>query len=103
MKIIRCFASLIPLLQIFYSATAYPADWVVFEGGNGPGKGKHIVFLSGDEEYRAEEGLPMLAKILADRHAFKCTDLFSINSGDGRIDPAIRIHRPGMDVLDHVD
>src|SRR5262249_23723066 len=28
---------------------------------------KHIVFLTGDEEYRSEEGLPMLAKILAER------------------------------------
>ena len=39
-------------------------DHIVYEGKAGPGKGKHLVFLTGDEEYRGEEGLPMLAKIL---------------------------------------
>ncbi len=39
--------------------------WVKFPGGNGPGKGKHVVLLAGDEEYRSEEALPMLAKILS--------------------------------------
>ncbi|MEO6288794.1 MAG: hypothetical protein ABIO76_02670, partial [Ginsengibacter sp.] len=36
-------------------------QWVVYEGKSGPGNGKHIVFVSGDEEYRSEEALPMLA------------------------------------------
>ena len=36
--------------------------WVVYEGHKGPGNGRHIVFVSGDEEYRSEEALPMLAK-----------------------------------------
>ena len=39
---------------------------IVFEGTQGPGLGKHIVFVTGDEEYRSEESMPMLAKILAD-------------------------------------
>ena len=43
----------------------------------GTAKGKHIVLLSGDEEYRSEEALPMLAKILSQRHGFKCTVLFA--------------------------
>ena len=47
----------------------------------GPGQGKHIVFLTGDEEYRSEESLPMLAKILAVRHGFKCTVLFADQPG----------------------
>ena len=37
------------------------AAGVVYEGGEGPGKDKHIVLVSGDEEYRSEEGLPQLA------------------------------------------
>ena len=41
--------------------------WVVYEGGAGPGKGKHVVLVSGDEEYRSEEALPQLGRILA-RH-----------------------------------
>ena len=37
-------------------------QWIQFEGnGSGAGKGKHIVFVSGDEEYRSEEALPMMA------------------------------------------
>ena len=52
----------------------------------GPGNGKHVVFLSGDEEYRSEEGLPMLAKILSQRHGFKTTVLFSLDP-DGTINP----------------
>ena len=62
------------------------ADHVVYEGKDGPGKGKHVVFLTGDEEYRSEEGLPMLAKILSQRHGFKCTVLFSVDA-DGTINP----------------
>ena len=30
---------------------------VTFEAKAGPGKGKHVVFLGGDEEYRGEECL----------------------------------------------
>ena len=40
----------------------------VYEGTEGPGKGKHIVFLAGDHEYRSEESLPELARILAKHH-----------------------------------
>lgn len=60
--------------------------WIVYSGGDGPGKGKHIVLLAGDEEYRGEEGLPMLGKILSQRHGFKCTVSFSVND-KGEIDP----------------
>jgi hypothetical protein len=78
-------------------------EWVVYEGGSGPGQGKHIVFLSGDEEYRSEEGLPMLAKILAVRHGYKCTVLFPINPVDGTIDPVTLTNIPGMGALDSAD
>lgn len=64
---------------------AQPADHLVFEGGDGPGKGKHIVFLSGDEEYRSEEAMPMMAQVL-NKQGFKCTVLFSMNA-DGTVNP----------------
>ncbi len=76
--------------------------WVVYEGKKGPGKGKHVVFLTGDEEYRSEEGLPEVAKILAYRHGFKCTVVFSIN-GNGEIDPTTKDNEPGLEALDHAD
>src|SRR5262245_11370087 len=72
-------------------------DWVVYDG-----KGKHIVFLSGDEEYRSEEGLPMLAKILSRRHGFKCTVLFAVDK-DGTINPNNPKSLPGAEALDTAD
>lgn len=59
---------------------------VSYAGNDGPGQRRHVVFLTGDEEYRGEEGLPMLAKILSQRHGFKCTVLFSLDP-DGTINP----------------
>jgi len=78
-------------------------DWVVYEGTKGPGVGKHIVFLTGDEEYRSEEGLPMLAKILAQRHGFTCTVLFAIDPQTGTIDPNNQTNIPGIAALDTAD
>jgi type 1 glutamine amidotransferase len=85
-------------------ATARAADpWVVYDGGDGPGKGKHVVLVSGDEEYRSEETLPQLAKILARRHGFKCTVLFAIDPKDGTISPNVRNNIPGLEALQSAD
>jgi type 1 glutamine amidotransferase len=78
-------------------------QWVVYQGGEGPGKGKHVVLVSGDEEYRSEEGLPQLGKILAKHHGFKCTVLFAINPSDGSIDPNTATNIPGLDALASAD
>jgi type 1 glutamine amidotransferase len=78
-------------------------DTVVISGKAGPGAGKHIVFVSGDEEYRSEESLPMLARILAGRHGFKCTVLFAINKQTGDIDPNVVDNIPGMEALTTAD
>lgn len=82
------------------SIVAQSNDWVVYEGANS--NGKHIVFLAGDEEYRSEEGLPQMAKILAFRHGFKCTVLFSVNE-KGEIDPDVRDNQPGLENLKTAD
>ena len=55
------------------------AAQITYEGKSGPGKGKHIVFVASDHEYRAEETCPALARILAQHHGFKCTVLFGVN------------------------
>jgi type 1 glutamine amidotransferase len=78
-------------------------QWVTYEGSRGPGKGKHIVLVSGDEEYRSEETLPQLAKILARHHGFKCTVLFAINPKDGTIDPNVNNNIPGLEALKKAD
>lgn len=97
-------SSMVAMLLAAFALTPMSAsqDWVTYEGSSGPGKGKHIVFLAGDEEYRSEEGLPQLARILAFRHGFTCTVLFSIGT-DGAIDPNRHDHQPGIEALDAAD
>ncbi len=75
---------------------------VVYEGKDGPGKGKHIVLVAGDEEYRSEEILPQLGKILAHHHGFKCTVLFPIDPKDGTIHPNMS-NIPGLEALQSAD
>ena len=62
------------------------ANWLTFDG-----KGKHIVLVSGDEEYRSEEAMPQLARILSKHHGFKTTVLFAIDPKDGTVNPERRI------------
>lgn len=83
---------------------AFAADpWVVYPGGEGPGKGKHVVLISGDEEYRSEEALPQLAKILSKEHGFKCTVLFAIDPATGFINPNVNNNIPGLEALRTAD
>ena len=74
-----------------------------FQGTDGPGGGKHIVLISGDEEYRSEEALPQLGKILAMRHGFECTVLFAIDPVTGEINPSHVGNIPGLEVLASAD
>jgi len=80
------------------AASAAP---LVYEGDAGPGKGKHIVFIASDHEYRSEETLPALARILAKHHGFKCTVLFGVND-KGEIAPG-QSNVPGMEALESAD
>jgi hypothetical protein len=85
-------------------SVAMAADpWIVFEGGDGPGRGKHIVLISGDDEYRSEEALPQLAKILSKHHGFRCTVLFPIDPADGTIKPDHQTNIPGTEALKTAD
>ena len=76
-------------------------QWITYEGNSA--NSKHIVFVSGDEEYRSEEALPMLAKILSVHHGFKCTVLFSIDPKTGDIDPELQTNIPGLHLLENAD
>ncbi|MBI1318833.1 MAG: hypothetical protein GC168_07770 [Candidatus Hydrogenedens sp.] len=83
-------------------AEAQPPSHVVFEGEGGIGAGKHIVYLASDHEYRGEETLPALARILAKNYGFKCTVVFGTNPDDGTILPGSS-NISGLDVLDDAD
>lgn len=93
----------ISTIGLCLSSAGLAKDWSVFEGRTGPGSGKHIVLISGDEEYRSEEAMPMLARILAEKHGFKCTVLYAINPTNGMIDPLVLNNIPGVEALDSAD
>ena len=90
------------LLAVAFGA-APSQPWIVVQGSQGIGADRHIVLVSGDEEYRSEEALPMLAKILAKRHGFRCTVLFAINRKTGEIDPNTIDNIPGLEALERAD
>jgi hypothetical protein len=84
-----------PVLASAQSSMTYPAR-------PGSGQGRHVVMIAGDEEYRSEEALPMLAKILSQRHGFRCTVLFPLDP-DGTINPANTRSLPDSAALDSAD
>ncbi len=75
---------------------------VVYEGANGPGRGKHIVFLAGDHEYRSEESLPALARLLARHYGFKCSVFTTTDPKTGFIEPGSS-HISGLEALKTAD
>ncbi|MBL8848455.1 MAG: ThuA domain-containing protein [Planctomycetaceae bacterium] len=77
--------------------------WVEYPGGDGPAAGRRIVLVSGDEEYRSEEALPQLARILSVRHGFRCTVLFAIDPATGEINPDVNDNIPGLGALGNAD
>lgn len=97
------FIGLVACLLTASLSHSFDQSWVTYHGGDGPGEGKHLVFLSGDEEYRSEEALPMLAKILSKRHGFKCTVLFAVDPQTGEIDPDNVASLPGSKAIDSAD
>ncbi len=86
--LIVCFIIALPTL-------AHPVpdspQWLTYSGGEGPGKGKHIVLITADQEYRSEQSMPMMAKILSTRHGFDCTVLFGVNE-KGEVDPTMPVY-----------
>ncbi|MCH2181085.1 MAG: ThuA domain-containing protein [Mariniblastus sp.] len=90
-------------------------DWLTYRGKSGPGQGKQVVLISAEQEYRSEQSMPMLAKLLAEHHGFDCTVLFGVNE-QGMVDPTLPVyprkgeedkfkhhHIPGLEHLEHAD
>ena len=90
------------VLAVAVPAAAQNPHLVVYEGDQGPGRGKHIVFLAGDHEYRSEETLPALARILAKRYGFKCSVFFTTDAATGFIEPGSS-HISGLEALKTAD
>ncbi|MDC3335608.1 GDSL-type esterase/lipase family protein [Opitutales bacterium] len=64
-------------------------------------KGKHIVLIASDHEYRAEETIPALARILSVHHGIDCTVLFGIDQ-NGEIVAGVS-NIPGLEALKNAD
>lgn len=62
----------------------------------------HIVFVTGDEEYRSEESMPMLAEILHRELGAKITVCYAMDK-DGNINPYINNHIEGLEALKTAD
>ena len=92
------FTLAISLATSAFAAAA--ADHLVFEP-KAKANGKHVVLISGDEEYRSEEAMPMLGQILA-AQGFKATVLFSLDA-DGKVDPDAGGNLSHSEALDEAD
>lgn len=89
------------LTVVSLSLAGFSQAQLVYQGGEGIGKGKHIVFLASDHEYRSEEACPALARILSKHHGFKCTVVFGVD-GEGNIQAGSSTI-PGIEALKDAD
>ncbi len=111
MKSILCLALSIAIISCGSSSETSTLDdpgenpqWISFQGDKGPGSDRQVVLVSGDEEYRSEEVLPQLARILSERHGFKTTVLFAQRPDmPGLIDPNHTSNIPGLSALEDAD
>ena len=94
-------AALVLLIKLCTVSAAEPG--LVIEGKEGIGKGQHIVFVTGEEYYRSEEGMSMFAKILSQHHGYKCTVLFAIDPVTGFINANKANNIPGLEALKSAD
>jgi type 1 glutamine amidotransferase len=79
-------------------ASGAPANVAHLKGAEGK---PHLVFVTGDEEYRSEETMPMLARILHRDHGFTVSVCFALT--DGIIDPNRTDNIEGLEILKDAD
>jgi type 1 glutamine amidotransferase len=89
------------IASLAFTSLTY-ANPLTYEGDAGAGKGKQVVLIASDHEYKSEEGLPELARILAKHHGFHCTVLFGVDPNTGEIKPG-NSNIPGTDALKTAD
>lgn len=74
---------------------------LVGAGGQGE-RAPHVVFVTGDCEYRSEISMPMIAKILEEHHGMKCTVLYAVDE-NGQRAPRAKKDIPGLEALKGAD
>ena len=97
----RFFCSVALTLSCGHTRAEDSPQWLTYPGGEGPGKGKHVVIISAEQEYRSEQSMPMMAKILSTHHGFDCTVLFGVNE-KGEVDPTLPVYpEKGKELKEH--
>ena len=97
----RLLCSITLLVSCSLAHAANSPQWLTYAGGDGPGKGRRIVLIAADQEYRSEQSMPMMAKILSQHHGFDCTVLFAVND-QGEVDPTMPVYpEKGKEFKEH--
>ncbi len=66
-------------------------------------KRPHIVFVTGDDEYRSEITMPLMAELLGRKRAFKCTVLYAVDPVTGKPNPKYQKNIEGLEALKTAD
>ncbi len=98
----RLLTTLLSLAGLTVMTARTAAAPLVYEGDAGPAKGKQVVLIASDHEYKSEETLPELGRILAKRYGAKCTVLFGVDPQTGFIRPG-NSNIPGTEALKTAD
>jgi len=79
---------------VFAAAATEPAP---------PAGRPHVVFVTGDDEYRSEITMPMIAAILEQRHGMRCSVAYAVNDRTGRKEPKYHYNIEGLEALETAD
>jgi type 1 glutamine amidotransferase len=88
------------LVWITFVGAAVGCAWGPSDSGAGT---KHVVFVTGDEEYRSEESMPMFARVLERDYPIRTTVLYAVHPESGEIDPEWVEDIPGLEALETAD
>jgi type 1 glutamine amidotransferase len=89
----------IPIFTILLLVLGWPRERSSIDASE---SAPHVVFVTGDEEYRSEESMPMLARILERNYGFKTSVCFAVND-EGFVDPNVLDHIEGLEALETAD
>lgn len=91
------------LASFLFACAQNGKTFLHYQGKNGAGKGKKVVLIAGDDEYRSEELMPMMAKLMSEHYGFNTTVLFPIEPETGTIVPSYQNNIPGLENLMDAD
>lgn len=83
------------LLGLFLGCLTYLASATAAE--------PHVVFVTGDCEYRSEITMPLMARILEAKHGMRCTVCYAVNDESGKPEPKHLKNIAGLEALESAD